>query len=74
MPRYKVYCAEVCCDYYEDGHCAAKNICLSAGEVSTVWEGRMHFWRCKTYKESERMKEIHEFLRKRGAKLDLEGE
>lgn len=72
MPKYNIYCAEVSCKWLKDGNCTADTVCLSAGEISTVHEGRLHYWQCKAYEESEHTKQIREFLRRCGVMQDAQ--
>ena len=51
-------------------HCAADTVCLSAGEISTVHEGRLHYWKCKAYEESEESKMIRNFLAAQRGKVE----
>lgn len=62
MARYKVYCAEMGCKWNRDGHCAADRVFLSAGIVSTVHQGRLQYWKCKAYEESEAAKEARKIV------------
>lgn len=55
----KIYCAAIDCEYCrEDGRCQAKTVCLSDHNISTLWDGRQRFQRCKTYQKSSEMIEM----------------
>lgn len=61
----KIYCAAMDCKFCNDkGRCTAKEIFLSCHSVSTVWEGRQEYNRCKSYEVSDEAREITERLQK----------
>lgn len=60
----KVHCATLDCEFCDlDKYiCKAKEIKLSDHSIMTLWEGRQHFNRCKTYRESQYSKDIKKRL------------
>lgn len=59
----KVYCATIECKYWKDNNtCGAKEISLSDHSVMTLYDGRQHFHKCKSFEESEEAAEIRRFL------------
>lgn len=59
----KIHCATIECKYYKDNNtCGAKEISLSDHSIMTVYDGRQHFHRCKTFEESEEARRIREFI------------
>ena len=58
----RVTCAEITCEYNFENRCTRAEVNFAAGHRHTVHEGFMHVWTCRNYKESERAKEIREFL------------
>jgi len=59
----KVWCAEITCKHNKNNLCKAKEINLSAGRVNTVYSGRMDVWKCRTFEESERFKQMSEVVK-----------
>lgn len=59
----KIACAAVDCEYNNDkNECTAAKVELSDHYIMTLWEGRQHFNRCKTYKESRQSSEFRKML------------
>ena len=65
-----IHCAALDCEYNNDNYeCIAPEINLSDHYIMTVWEGRQHFNRCKTYNESRQPDEFKiklEQMKKKG--------
>ena len=54
-----VYCPCAECKYNgKNNKCKAKSITLSAHYVTTLWEGRQDFWKCKAFEMTEEAAEI----------------
>jgi len=49
-----VYCASSECKYNSNtGRCTAKRVDLTWHSISTVWDGRQEFLKCKQYEMSD---------------------
>ena len=60
-----VYCASSECKYNSNtGRCTAKRVDLTWHSISTVWDGRQEFWKCKQYEKSAEYSEMEKRLSK----------
>lgn len=48
----------------EDSQCTAKEIKLTNGNISTVWEGRQDVWWCKSFEMSKEAQKNQEIIKK----------
>lgn len=56
----KVICASAECKYNaDDNSCTCDEVYLNDLSIMTVWEGRQHLWRCKSFEENEHFKEVY---------------
>ena len=53
-----VVCPCIECKHNDNNQCKADKIVMSNHRVSTVWEGRQNYWKCKMYELSELAKQL----------------
>ena len=61
----EIICAAIGCKYNSESmFCTRKEIRLSEHDISTVREGRQHFWKCSGYEDREISEELKNFFKK----------
>lgn len=59
----KVWCAEIECQYNQDGQCRAKEINIAAGHIHSKYQGFIHHWECRTFRLSKESEELFSELK-----------